>query len=957
VIPTESGRRSAGLPTTALLVGLVSGACALCYESLWLRWLALLFGNTVAAAAAVVAAFMGGLALGAFSARRLVRSSLAPLRLYALLELGVAGWALCLPALLHVLEPACRWLYTSTDGQGSSLTIGRLLLSGAVLLVPTTCMGASFPVLGRVLESVPALAVRRIGLLYAVNTAGGTLGLIASGFWLIPRLGVDGSNAATALVSALVAATAWALGSLAPAGAAAEGKVSPAAVGGEARAATLALVIAAVVGFVGLAFEVLGFRLLLLVFGSTTYAFTIMLSLYLAGIAAGSGLGRVLLSRGRASLFVVLLLGALSIGGMVASVDHLPQLYLLALKHVGFTWAGDVGARAGIAGLVLFPATFCFGAAFPLVLQSRVRGVAAAQEAGSVYVANTLGAIGGSLSGAFVLLPLLGIQRGLLTLVGILLAIACVSAPWSTRRSAAASACLLLSVIAVGIVATRPWDRKLLAEGVYMSPWGFFDSQGNLTLEKVVTEHQLIYSREGAVSTVAIVSGQGMVSSFRIDGKVEISDLPADRRLGRLMGHLPMLLHPAPERALNIGLGAGLTVGSLAAYPAVRIDVVELEPRVVEAARLWSSLNHGVVDDPRLRLLFGDGRNHLGFSSESYDVITSDPFEPTVAGAASLFTREAFVAARARLRTGGLVCQYLPLYELGPAEFDSVLGAFAITFRHVSVWFTGRDAILVGSDHEPVVQWERLCARLRDPPVHRDLEDCGLSAPARLLALRIAEFEGGPPSELQAPVNSDAFPYLEFAAPRRRWQTTLRANLLRLLRLRSPEPPKVLPVDHEVERTVLQSYRAGTAMLRALVDFEAGAFEAAAASSRQALALDPGQPLASRLLAELEIQASLRSGDLDRALKALPLDPEALLPRLGLVEALLDRDRLSEAEALVAQVLEKRPRSLEARLHRAELLRRRGDRLASERCLREVLEDFPESSRVQRALARLRATP
>jgi spermidine synthase len=932
---------------SALLLAFVSGACALVYESLWLRALALVFGNTVLAGATVMAAFMGGLALGgALLGRCIGRIRLPPVRVYALLELLIAGSALLLPAAFDALAPLLRPLYGATGG-GSFLTLARLALSLLLLLVPTACMGGSFPALARVLASDASRAPRRLGQLYAVNTAGGIAGVLLVAFWLIPAFGVAGANALAVLLSAVTAAVAWRLG--------AREVPAPEAPAVGTPAGVPALLAAGIAGFAALAFEVLAFRVLLLVFGSTTYAFTIMLAVYLGGIALGSALVSPWLTKPRpAALAISLGLGGLALAAVAASVDRLPWLYLAALRFLGLSWRADVLARAVVACAFLLPPTLAFGAVFALALRERIAAAPAPVEraAGQLYAANCIGAILGSLAAGFLLLPRLGLQASLLVLAAALLGFAA----WAVARRRALAAALLLSAFALAPFALRPWDRTLLAQGVYIDPRLFFDASGRIALGRIVAEQRLLYGREGVASTLAILEGEGLVTSLRLDGKVEMSDLPADRRLGRMMGQLPLLLHGGAHTAMNLGLGAGLTVAGLAAHPLARIDVVELEPALVEGARVLALLNRGVVDDPRVRVIVGDGRNHLRLSSERYDVITSDPFEPTVGGAASLFTREAFAEARARLAPGGLVCQWVPLYEMGPAELDSIFAAFASAFPHASVWFTGRDTLLIGAEHPSRIDLPRLLERMAAARSRADLEDAQLHTPERLLATYVNELGAARPFG-EAPPNSDRFPIVEFAAPKRRWQPTLAANLRWLLSMRSREPPAVSGATQEQQQAIARAFLAQSAAMLALVERASGSLATARQYAQKALQLDPGQPLALSVFVAAEVQFALAGGDLERGLLALELDKSALAERIQLAQALLAGRRFVDARALAEQVLEARPRSLGARLVLLQVQRERGLTTDAERTLAGLRADFPDSPRVARAAASAGSRP
>jgi spermidine synthase len=796
----------------------------------------------------VLAAFMAGLGGGSLAfASWLDRTRTSALRAYALMEWGIAASALALPLLPGVLLPVLETLYRS---EASPPALAGVRFAGALLflIVPTALMGGTLPALARHRVTRAAAAERPLAALYAANTWGGLAGTLLCGFVLIPALGMRRTNLLAVLLNAVVGLAAWVLASRGGG----RGPIEEAPAREAGRVPRLVLAAFFVSGLAALATEVIGVRVLLLVFGSTTYAFTVMLATFLAGIGLGSALMALWLRRRppatTTATAVVLLASAVLLLAASASVDRLPALYLEALRLAGATWAGDVAARTLVSLVFLLPVAALFGAMFPLVAGEEVRRRgSAARGVAAAYAANTAGAILGSLAGGFALLPALGMQKSL-GAVALLLASTGLAVLASGRPRPALIATALAVTTAALALASRPWDRKLLSAGVYMAPHAFLGPHPGRTLREALARQRLTFFREGKTATVSVVELPGSIRSFRVDGKTEISDLPADRRLGRMMGHLPMLLHPAPRAAVNIGLGAGLTVGALAAHPLTTIDVVEIEPEVAGAARMFSAENHDVLSDPRLRLVVNDGRNHLLLTDRRYDVVTSDPFEPTVAGAASLFTLEHFRLGRDRLAPGGIMCQWLPLYELGPAEFDSIARTFAMVFPSVSVWFTGRDTLLIGSMQPPVVDLERVAARMREPAVRRDLADVGYDDPYRLLGSFLYTVDGPDDFPPGVAINTDDVPVIEFAAPKRRWLSTVPAHLQRLLpRKQAPPPFVVFPTD-EARRQAERSFAAQTLAMHALVEAHLSGPEAARPLAMECERLDPGNPLAAELL-------------------------------------------------------------------------------------------------------------
>jgi len=489
---------------------------------------------------------------------------------------------------------------------------------------------------------------------------------------------------------------------------------------------------------------------------------------------------------------------------------------------VGFNWTGDIAARVVVSAALMILPTLLFGSTFPLVVALEANRLdTLGRRLGTVYAANTLGAIGGSLVGGFVLLPWLGMQRSqqalavLLVLVGA--AVLLGARQWTPRARWASAAGLFAGTI-LAVSASEPWNQKLLSLGVFFTPQAYITPDKRLTLAKELGQDRLLYYREGRTSTVAVLLKEGTHKSFRVDGKPEMSTLPVNLRLGRMMKHLPMLLHPKPRVVLNIGLGSGMTVAAVAAHPAEQIDVAEIEPLVSNAARLFAEEHYHVLDDRRVHLIFNDGRNHLLLTDRRYDVITPDPIEPSVAGAASLFTVDHFRIARSRLAPGGIMCQFLPLYELEPREYQSILRSFAAAFPHVTVWWTGDDTFLIGSEEPITIDFARLATQVQDPSVRNDLDDVGLADPYRLLATFLFALKPGDPPTTDAPLNTDNHPYVEFTSPKRRWMPTVKANHEELLRRKSSLPDTVrFPSEDSAARAV-QFFKAQQLAIQALIE-------------------------------------------------------------------------------------------------------------------------------------------
>lgn len=753
-----------------------SGFSALVYELLWMRQIGFIFGNTVHAATTVLTAYMAGLAAGAHLFGRRAARSRRPVALFGLLELTIGASALAMPLLFAAVRLAYRLAYRHLTDSLYVLTPLRFVLALLILAVPTLCMGGSLPVLAKGLLRREENFGERLGLLYGINTLGAAAGILLCGFVLIPSLGLNGSNAVAVASNAAVGLAALALSRRQ--GGAEAGEPAPAPAAG--RVVRIAVAAAAVSGGLALAMEVIWFRALILVFGSTTYSFSVMLSVFLLGIAGGSMAFGWLLDRVRRHLLAL----SLALTGIGLSTlwsmhqfNAKPEFLLRHLLASQFSWAGMTAARFMIAASLLVLPTLLFGFAFTAAAKVVRHGVADASRAvGRVYTWNTVGAMIGSLAGGFVLLPLLGMEKSLLVLA----AAACTAGlvvGLLEQGSAARAAAVLGAVAALAWAGWSPprWSRELMAAGAYFSPWNYVRG-GRVTLRDQVQADRLLYYGEGVTATVSATRALDEKLYLAVDGKVEADTGSRGMVVQRMIGHLPMLFHPAPRRVMNLGLGAGVTFGALSCYPLDRLEVVEIEPLVKQAAAAWGPHNHGIVDRADALFTINDGRNHLFCTPQVYDVITSDPFEPVVGGASHLFTVEHFRQARERLAEDGIMCQWVPMYELSKADYLTILRSFVEVFPRSAFFFTGADSLMLGFKGEMKLDPAVVRAKFQIPAVRASLAEVGFMRPEMILGMFVADLSKSAGFVGPGPLNTDVRPVIEFSAPKSALHFTADAN-------------------------------------------------------------------------------------------------------------------------------------------------------------------------------------
>lgn len=725
-----------------LFLFVLSGACALAYQVVWVRALGLLVGNSLWAAVAVVAAYMGGMALGSWLAGRWAGRIRQHLRVYAACEALAAVWALATPWVLPVLTRLAAGLGPELFRSWGLPLLGRFALSWLFLGLPTVALGATLPILvGRVGHGLLGGAVAR---LYAANTLGAVLGTVGAGFFGLPLLGEQGTMAVAATVGLLVAAVAWFLERLLPAGP----EVRPTHAGRPGWY----LLYPFLFGFVALSLELVWTRILLLHLGSRVYAFVLVLAVYLLGLALGSALARLVLPAGRRALAWCQALLAFSLLLQVPILMGFSEL-LAALGGV-FKPQSFLGLELtlalAVAVLLAFP-TLCFGASFPLAVEVVPGDRSGGAHTGLVAAANTLGAILGTLLGPLVLVPLLGTQ-GLLLAFAALAAVLAVTLSSSSGPMRMVGSSLLAGVLVAGAVLPR---------GAVLSGAGVLQEGKVEELEE---------SSEGTVIVRSVQDGRGVWRSLEING-VNVAGTSQELwAIQRLQGHIPLLLHPYPKRVLHIGFGSGGTAWAVAQHSSVqRMVVAEISPAVLRLAdRLFRNVNHGVLGDPRVRVVLNDGRNVLLATQERFDVILSDSIHPVFAGNSTLYTLEYFQLCRDRLNPGGVVSMWLPLYSLRTDSYLAILRAFWEVFPNTVVWYNpnvlNEFTVVTGSLSPPPVKlrWEALA----DPGLQPSLWEAGIATPDDLAAMVLL----GPEEVARLVANHtphrDDFPEVEYLSGR-----------------------------------------------------------------------------------------------------------------------------------------------------------------------------------------------
>lgn len=742
-------------------------------ELVWVRLLGLVLGSTSLAIATTLGVFMGGLALGSRIIGPRADRIRRPLLGYAVCELVIGAYALCAPALIEALPG----LVGTFGDSYASLAVGRFVGAALVLLVPTTLMGATLPLLLRhvVPPGADARAATRLGALYAANTGGAVAGVFLAGFVLLPSLGVRATNRVAALVDLAIFLVVAAFGRRPPAPApdlsAGEAPAPPPLEHpGRGRHAVLGAIFVA--GASAMVLEVLWSRALAIVLGSSIYSFTIILLTFLSGLALGAALCARTLARSPRPLGrLALALGAtagLTFGSYLLC-DKLPLLFLALLGDPQFDVDAVLWSQWALAAALLLPPTIPMGAVLPLAIRALAPpGDRLGRDVGRAYALNTLGAIAGSLLGGFVVLPGLGVERGLLACVaagfGVAAALALAAPELGRARRALCAGGLALLAALVPLAAPR-WALARFSYGLFRVSIArdILASGGKWKMP------ELLYYRDGIGTTVSVERWEKTIA-IKNNGKVDASN-DADMPTQIAVGLLPLLV-AAPERptVALVGYGSGVTAGGILAYPVARLDVVELEPAIVEAAtRFFDDVNGRPLADPRTQLYADDGRNFLVRAPGRYDLIVSQPSNPWITGVSNLFTREYFEIVKARLAPGGLFCQWAQLYEIHPLRIKSILATLRGVFPHAYVFAAedlSSDVIIVASDRPFPIDRGRIERALAAPRTRAEAARAGLRSAEDVLAYLLLTPEELESFSAGAPANTDDTAYVEFSAPR-----------------------------------------------------------------------------------------------------------------------------------------------------------------------------------------------
>lgn len=808
------------LKISILFLFFASGVSGLIYEVVWIRIFGLVLGNTTYAISAVLAAFFAGLGLGGFCAGRFVdklgagddnshdaglfqdesrlihaqgvrdtktfSKRINTIRIYGFLELGIAISALLICLGITDIKTAFIWLHQLIGHHSpAGFTIARFTLSFLIMLIPTTFMGATLPVLSKSIIRQYKNVGDEISSLYGINTFGAACGCFLTGFYLIETTGLNTTIYIAVTINCIVGIIALVLDmagffkAVNQSGAvridnSQRGDVSSWPQGTISRkkgdsglSRHIILIASFAIGLSGLAsiaYEIIWTRMLSLVFLNSIYSFTTMLTTFLVGLGVGAYIARRFINGRREAL---LLLGIIESCIGIAAIlliwlfDWLPEVssglvsFLTANGIDNLTWGKNVIIEFAVAFMVIIGPVILIGMTLPIVSQIvstdiRLLG----HSIGNIYSINLFGAIVGAFIAGCLLIPWIGIKASELSIGGL-------------------NICIGIAIL----VFTNNTKKLVLipCSCVFAIIMGIFASFQDIRI--LGTDVELLYYNEDSTATVSVIQEKDGNKKLIVNNKYTLGTSKA-APLQQRMGYIPLLIHDNPKDILVIGMGTGITLSATALYYKTEaIDCVEVIPSVAEASqRHFSIENNMVFKDKKIHIIIDDGRNYIMLNKKRYDVIISDLFVPYHAGAGSLYSLEHFQVCRDRILDNGLFCQWLPLYQMSVEEFRVICKTFINAFPHATLWFCnfekGLICGLVGTKERLKVDPFILREKIAEPSMKYRFKETVIGSPEEFLSLFITDEKGLKSFTEDCVINSDNRPVIEFAAPKNLYKDT-----------------------------------------------------------------------------------------------------------------------------------------------------------------------------------------
>ncbi len=804
-----------------------SGMASLIYELVWIRQLVLIFGGTLYAISAVLCAFMIGLALGAWVISLLLErwrqagKSLNLVIIYGLLEGLIGLYGLCFPFALKLVEQLYPLAIGNSIDAGSWFHLIEFIMGTLLMLPATLLMGATLPIIGS--WSIGEKSQRifsDISILYSLNTFGAVVGCLFTQLVAIKYFGIQATTWFAVILNALVLLACFLYkpdaiekNSDHPQPPTKNSEPEP-----DRVLAWLLLAIFFYSGMASLASEIIWTRVLVFPMGSTLYSFALILATFLFGIALGSLISQKMLKDSRLIMKFLLIELAIAIIciGILPLFDHLSEWTQIADRifyDLENSAARTLLIRSAFAFGLMFLPTLGFGLIFPLANRINLNLFGSVSRTlGNSYAINTLGAVAGTVLAPFVLIPLFGIRLSIFVIYAVLIILCCIA--WVRHLRIRSTRLIGVTALSIAcLTAGYFWADPLITTDHH--------GEGNMARMEINVAKEsvrLLDYKEGNFSTLSVVEDKrSQARTLYVDGfsTATVSNSIGGSAYMQAMGFLPMILHPDPKKALVICFGTGNTMGTVAQFPDVQVDGVEIDRNVLGLAKWFSRWNHDVLNRPNIRMSIQDGRAYMKWTKKFYDVITLEPMSPVQAGVVNLYSKNFYEDAKKRLNPGGLMMQWLPLHLVGTEDAKSILKTFQEVFPHTTVWnsFLTRIVLIVGSEKPVHLSHSRFRQLMQKPDISSMAEQIGIRSFLDLADFYIADGELFKPYVKNAPVITDNHPLLEFSPvtllPPLQWE--MDESFLNLLKYRVDQMPPIADWGDEDQENFKRFYNIRTA--------------------------------------------------------------------------------------------------------------------------------------------------
>ena len=890
------------LRTIIFFLFFISGFTGLLYEIVWVRIFGLIFGNTTLAISTVLSAFMVGLALGSLMLGRVADRIKNHLRFYAVLEIGIAISAILVLFLRMVIDPFFSFLYSFLNNLPFLFYIIKFLISFLVMLPATFLMGGTLPVISRAIISEKDRLGYGISLLYGVNTLGAVLGVLLTGFFFIRAFGVNNSVFLAVGLDGIIAVAAFLLSPRTAVHPSFFSRKEKFSLPSRDKFTRYIALLMGVSGFAALAYEILWSRVLVFVFTNSVYAFAIMLTTFLLGIALGSMVASRMVDSIRRPVFFLgmveigIALTALVAGALLMNFTSLHTL--LFAPDPQTTWFQWNLIRFFEAFLVMFLPTFFMGISFPVAGKIVVPRVSQlGEELGYLYAFNTFGGMLGSFLTGFVFIVLFGtaatiiLMVGLNLLIGLLLVFSGNNRLPTVRSLAFTGAGAAVIVLLVVVVPKTVFSR------VY-----------NL----VETHYPLIDFREGVEGTVTVHQGNLPLSRNKridVDGLNVAGTSFMLRTLQVLQGHLPNLVHGPAQDVLQIGFGTGQTSHSALLYPIRNFTLVEISRDVMElSAKHFREINRGVLENPRFHYRISDGKNFVKYTPEKYDIIMNDANYAVATASASLFTRDHFENCCKKLKPGGILSTWMTT-DLDPEDFRIVLRTFQSVFPYAMLWMApnciNKQVVLMGSLQPLKIDVRWVEKNLQNPEIQKDLVAMNIQSLQDVISCIVLDSRGIRAISEGTPLNTDNRPVLEYSTKAIRARDLCAyQNLAKILHHRPDVEGMLsgLPEQPVQKQNFLKKMRqylpASRQLFIGMLQFYQGNSQRAMETLLSGSRLIPQSRLAAQFFRDMDIELA------DISYQAQQ-NPGAIAPKLKLARYYLSRKQNQKAEEVLQNLLDR----------------------------------------------------